>query len=506
MFSMRNLWAAGRKPYRHGNGSQRVNLALESLEDRFMPSANPIAAPQFNFSLPWTFNTVYSVYSIRKAYGFDQVNLNGAGQTIAIVDAFDAPTIATDLKAFDSANGLQDPPNFIEFKEHANISFQPAGNTSPSNGAGPAYNSDWENEISLDVEWAHAIAPGANILLVETLDNHMDHLLEGVDFARSFPGVSVVSMSWGSGEFAGETGFDSHFTTPQGHVPVTFVASTGDQGGAVQYPAVNPNVLAVGGTTLNVDDNSNYSSESAWSSGGGGVSTKEKEPFWQNASQAYGFRTVPDVAYDADPGTGFAVYCKSHDGFFSTPWFDEGGTSAGAPQWAALVALANQGRANAGKAPLAHTVQDLYQFSEQQDFHDVTDGNNGHWAHANYDLSTGLGTPRAPSLINDLINTERPIRVPPGGWHLWTGGKLPVIAVKRLAASPVLMASSAQAVETIAPTVEQETAARPLVHCENIAAHKPALSTLGKTQAHVASVPDAADLDESSWMRSWFTM
>jgi subtilase family serine protease len=383
----------------------KTHLALETLEDRLVP-AGTMAAPAFNISLPWTFSTVYSPTQIRTAYGFNRVNLNGAGQTIAIVDAFDAPNMRSDLAAFDRDTGIADPPQFSIFKEHDNIAFVPDSDTSPTNGASPRYDENWEVEMCLDVEWAHAMAPGANIILVEALDNSTVNLFRAVDFARNQAGVTVVSMSWGSGEFGSEASNDNLFTTPQGHVPVTFIASTGDTGGQRLYPAVSPNVLAVGGTTLNLNDDMSYQSETAWSDGGGGVSDVEPRPAYQNHVHTYANRTVPDVAYDADPGTGFEVYCHSKDGFLSSPWVIQGGTSAGAPQWAAIIALANQSRANAGKPALAHAVQDMYSISTHS-FHDVQDGNNTHWAHQGYDLATGLGTPRVNRLVTALTKVER---------------------------------------------------------------------------------------------------
>src|SRR5262249_25533240 len=150
----------------------------------------------------------------------------------------------------------------------------------------------------------------------------------------------IVSMSWGSPDASGESSYDSHFEKSG----VTFLAAAGDSGGQVDYPSASPYVVSVGGTTLNVDSSGNYKSESAWSRGGGGPSKYESEPGYQ---KSYGIslsgRGTPDVAYDANPSTGFSVYdTVPYDG--RTGWFKVGGTSAGAPQWAALVALADQGR------------------------------------------------------------------------------------------------------------------------------------------------------------------
>src|SRR5262249_19863324 len=137
----------------------------------------------------------------------------------------------------------------------------------------------WENEEAPDVEWAHAMAPGANIVLVETNSASQSDLYAGVDYARSRSGVSVGSMSFGghvdskgnfvAGEQAGDPSHDSHFLTPSGHSGVTFVASSGDNGVA-EYPATSPNVVAVGGTILTLDAAGNYSKETGWAGSGGG--------------------------------------------------------------------------------------------------------------------------------------------------------------------------------------------------------------------------------------------
>ena len=128
-------------------------------------------------------------------------------------------------------------------------------------------------------------------------------LMAAVRTASRTPGVAVVSMSWGYGEFAGETLYDSNFTTPG----ITYIAASGDSPG-VEYPAASPDVLAVGGTTLNQSASGGYGSETAWPDSGGGYSRFEPEPAYQQAVQATGQRRVPDVAFDGDPNTGVSVY------------------------------------------------------------------------------------------------------------------------------------------------------------------------------------------------------
>ena len=155
--------------------------------------------------------------------------------------------------------------------------------------------------------------------------------------------------------------------------------------------------MAVGGTTLRLDSASGWSSEIGWSGSGGGVSTYESRPSYQAGvpSLSPGQRLSPDVAYDADPATGFGIY----DSYQEPGFFAVGGTSAGAPQWAALVAIADQGRALAGHGSLdgpSETLPMLYQMPAAN-YHDITTGNNGYSASPGFDLVTGRGAPMRPS-------------------------------------------------------------------------------------------------------------
>ena len=150
------------------------------------------------------------------------------------------------------------------------------------------------------------MASGANILVIEAASDNLPDLLFAIQVARNTAGVSVVSMSWGESEFAGETAYDSLFTTPAGHIGMTFVAAAGDTPGA-EWPAVSPNVVGVGGTTLNISAGGGVA-ETAWTDSGGGFSRYEPEPAYQYGTQSTGLRSVPDVSFDANPNSGISVY------------------------------------------------------------------------------------------------------------------------------------------------------------------------------------------------------
>ena len=351
--------------------------------------------------------TGLSAAKIRHAYGVDALsfggaNADGTGQTIAIIDAYNDPNAASDLHNFDLAQGLADPPSFTLLNEDGGTVLPPADTATKPN--------TWELEESLDIEWAHAIAPGANIILYEANSTSFsDLVVHAVNAARNNPNVTAVSMSFGGSEFSGQTGYDSYFTTPAGHQGITFFASTGDNGSPGGYPAYSPNVVAVGGTTLSVDSAGNYRGETAWSGSGGGVSTQESEPGYQNSVQSTGRRITPDVSMDADPNSGVPVY-DTFDNSTATPWIQVGGTSLAAPMWAGLIAIANQGRVRNGLTSLngqTQTLPMLYQ-APASNFHDITSGSNGGYsAGAGFDAVTGRGSPVANLLIPNLAGTPQ---------------------------------------------------------------------------------------------------
>ncbi len=360
----------------------------------------------------------YSPVQVRHAYGLDLLLAAGAtgrGQKIGIVDSYGDPSIQTDLNNFCSYYGI--PSTTVQ------ILGQP---TSGSSG--------WALETALDVEWAHAIATNATIILSVAKSASTSDLLAAVDAAVA-KGATVISMSWGAQESSGVNAYDTHFQAPG----VTFVASSGDSaeltGDQVEWPASSPFVVGVGGTTLYLDANGNRtvptgtaSSETAWSDSGGGISAVYSAPSFQSGwvPSSFGignWRAVPDVSYLADPNTGVGVA-------YGRYLYEVGGTSVGAPQWAALIALANSVRTSgavqgdtsiysvAGTAPTINPAN----------FFDITSGSNGSepddLAGPGYDLVTGLGSPVAAGLVNALApqTPDFSVSVTPPGTQTVTPG------------------------------------------------------------------------------------
>ncbi|OAI51360.1 hypothetical protein AYO44_00695 [Planctomycetaceae bacterium SCGC AG-212-F19] len=401
--SKRRPAAAHQRPPRV---ARRVRLELEELESRTVP-------------------TVLTPLQVRHAYGFDQLAFtvngrtiagDGSGQTIAIINAYNQPHIVSDLDTFDRTFSINNKQPLYQ-QYGAASSFLTVVNPQGTPLADPS-GGLWNLETSLDVEWAHAIAPGAKILLVQARTGGMLDLLGAIDYARKTPGVVAVSMSWGAGEFPSETYYDKYFTTPSGHLGgsngiggtrigggVTFLAAAGDAGAPGLWPAMSPYVVAVGGTTLTVDSAGVYKSETAWGKSGGGSSKYESKPGYQVGFVSSTMRGTPDVAYNGDPATGVYVYDSMPLNGRAGSWWAVGGTSAGTPQWAGLVAIADQARALLGRGSLdgpSQTLPALYAMATS-DFHDVTSGSNGFSAKVGYDLVTGRGSPIAPRVVTDLV-------------------------------------------------------------------------------------------------------
>jgi subtilase family serine protease len=340
---------------------------------------------------PAQLDSAYGLNSITFSNG--TVQGDGAGETIALIDAYHDPNIYGDLVAFDAKNGLVNP-----YLTPILPAPSPNGTARPAfsmvNFAGAATNSGWAVEESLDAEAAHAAAPLANIEMVEARSGGVLDMLDAIDAVKTLPSVTVISISWGGPEFQGQQAMDSVFTTPIGHQGITFLASSGDDGAGAQWPASSANVVGVGGTTLGVDTAGLRASESAWSGSGGAISQVVSKPAYQSSAVSGSFRGSPDVSSDANPNSGMVIVSQGSQ-------MQVGGTSMAAPMWAGLIAIADQGLALAGKPALdgpSQTLPDLYN-APAGSFFDVTTGSR---AAAGYDTSTGLGSPNAAALVGFL--------------------------------------------------------------------------------------------------------
>ena len=236
------------------------------------------------------------------------VNPMGGGGAIAIVDAYDDPSAVTDMVNFSTYFGLP----------AADFKVIYAGGSSPYiNGSRPpsGVRSGWAFEEVLDTEWAHAMAPKAKIFLVEAQNNNQQALYTAIKAAQylvSQNGGGEISMSWGSSEYSSETSDDSIFNTSTSLPNVTYIASSGDEGSIVNYPAASPYVIGVGGTTINRDASGNFVNETTWENSGGGNSQNELRPSFQNIAsveKVVGSQWgTPDLSMVANPSSGVSGY------------------------------------------------------------------------------------------------------------------------------------------------------------------------------------------------------
>lgn len=314
----------------------------------------------------------YGPADLRAAYKLGATG--GAGQTIAIVDAYDDPKAESDLAVYRSQYGLTACTT-------ANGCFRKVDQSGGTNY--PRGNTGWAEEISLDLDMASAICPNCHILLVEAKTNSFANLAAAVDEAAAL-GATVISNSYGGGEYSGEVSDQAHFN----HPGVAITVSSGDNGYGVEFPAASQYVTAVGGTTLTRNTSARGWSETVWSGAGSGCSAYITKPIWQPGTGC-ARRTVADVSAVADPNTGVAVY----DTYRLNPggWLVFGGTSVSAPIIGGVYALAgNAGSITYGSYSYSHTLS----------LFDVTSGSNGSCggsylctAVAGFDGPTGNGTP-----------------------------------------------------------------------------------------------------------------
>lgn len=427
----------------------------------------------------------FSPQSIQAAYNVGPLHaqgLDGRGQTIAIIDAYGSDTMAHDLHVFDNAFGLAPmcgeegvncAPGMPTFSE-LHLQGSPATKAPPPTGKGTGQEdkSAWALEVALDVETAHAMAPGANILLVttptaETLGvQGIPQMMAAEDYVVKNRLATVISQSFGTAEdaFNGAKSLESlrYAFKDAAAGGVTVLGSSGDGGSAntvktpvgkggttipgptVGWPASDPLVTGVGGTNLCTDPDNTTSrvadntsapavcrtapgqAENAWVGSGGGFSHVFARPDYQSGALPAGstaigaMRGVPDIGLQAAPGTGALVFTslppdgnsglKCGAAACSTGWYDIGGTSLSTPQWAGLVAIADQihgGGLGPINAALYRLGADPATYAA--DFNDVTVGNNqadpdvpGFSAGPGWDPVTGLGTPNAAALLPDL--------------------------------------------------------------------------------------------------------
>jgi subtilase family serine protease len=307
---------------------------------------------------------------VKTAYNFPTDPTAGAGKRIAIVVAYNAPKAEPDLTTFSKRFGLP----LCTKSNGCFLRVNQSGQTKNY----PSTNSGWALEAALDVQWAHAIAPGAKILLVEAKTNSFTNMMKAEDYARTH--ANYVSNSWGASEFSSEGFYDSHFVQPG----VSFFVASGDNGTPAEYPSSVPSVISVGGTTLSGIGTPSFT-ETGWSGSGGGCSLYETATVAQSSFAEYaqsncnGKRATPDVSLVADPASGVSVYTStSYQGW--TGWFTVGGTSAGTPMVAARAAVAGV------------VMDSSYVYGDNIPYRDIIVGNNGEPTLAGYDLVTGRGS------------------------------------------------------------------------------------------------------------------
>lgn len=380
----------------------------------------------------------YTPAQIRQAYGFPTLPASttgltsaqaadlGAGQTIYVIGAHHNPNIAAELAAFNTKFGLPacatkaittaPAPAAGQGCELSVVYATAAGGFS---AAAPAYEAGWATEMALDVQWAHATAPLARIVVVEATDASLGSLLGAIKLANAM-GPGIVSMSLGANEGSWTSTVESAFSGSG----MSYLAATGDSGAGVSWPAVSPKVLAVSGTSLTYTTGGTRT-ETTWSGTGGGISAYTAVPAYQtSAVPGMGTQTrrsVGDVSFNANPSTGQYV-ATIPAGSSTVSWVSAGGTSLSTPQWAGVLAIANAKRSASGKSLLGAPHSVIYSqiatnaATYSSTFKDITSGSNGACAtciaKTAYDTPTGLGTPNVSSLVSTLSGAAVTVSAP----------------------------------------------------------------------------------------------
>jgi kumamolisin len=296
----------------------------------------------------------------------------GGSKAIALVDAYDNPDAATDIKTFAAAYGYS----------AANFSVVKVGS--------PVANSGWALEESLDIEYAFGQAPNAKIYLVEANSNSFTDLMAAEDKATQLvqaAGGGEVSNSWGGGDSSGENQYDSHFKGKG----VVYFASAGDSGGQVIYPSASPFVVSAGGTTINRNSKGYFVDESAWSDAGGGPSQYEKRPAYQNVIKKIvkTHRGTPDISTEASNVSYVAIYSQYGCG----GWCGVGGTSVSSPTQAGIINAAGKFNASSTVELTAFYKEYANKAEYKADWTDITIGSNGYSCVKGWDFCTGIGSP-----------------------------------------------------------------------------------------------------------------
>ncbi|HWQ41107.1 MAG TPA: protease pro-enzyme activation domain-containing protein [Desulfosporosinus sp.] len=332
--------------------------------------------------------TSYTPQQIQKAYNLTTAyknNINGQGVNLAIATYYSFKQ--SDITYFLNQFGISGTKS---------IQVIPVDGT-------PTYDASGSGETTLDIECALSSAPGAQLMVYDGADSLLS---TGIDLFTKIVDdgkADVVSYSWGLEERywdASQISAMNNLFAAGAAKGMTFLVASGDAGSSeISYPATDPYVTSVGGTTLNLDSSSGLiSTEGGWSGSGGGSSTLFSQPTWQKAAlkSSSGNRLFPDVSLNSNPKTGYSIY-------FGGNWYIYGGTSAAAPEWAAIFALVDQSRSNNGLDPIGLGNSALYSLTDQSVFHDITSGSNGAYkASAGYDMVTGLGSVDAWGLVKAL--------------------------------------------------------------------------------------------------------
>jgi subtilase family serine protease len=377
-----------------GAGGAQAHTNVHIFDHHGMPATNrirPLTGPPVSgyfYETPASLACIYNLVTPTPGCNPNNVSLvaTGGARAIAIVDAYGAPNAMADLTAFSRQFGLP-LPTAATFQ----VVYALANGTQTTRA--PAYDSGWEVEQSLDVQWAHAMAPNAKIFLVEAASNSFADLLGAELLAGKLvaaAGGGQVSNSWGGNEFPQEALYDSYFSTNG----VVYFASTGDSPGT-EWPSVSANVVAVGGTSVSRNPVTGaFMGEAAWDNGGGGASLYVARPAYQNAVKSViggTTRGVPDVAAVANPTTGVWVFDTNAGG-----WIIVGGTSVASP---VVAAITN----NAGRFSVSSNAELTRLYANPSMFFDVTHGicgpYAGFWAVPGWDFCAGIGSPAGRGIL-----------------------------------------------------------------------------------------------------------